>query len=82
MNDLKDIQNQNQELKEQIKILKIKNIEIIQDNYENLQRNLQLLADKEQLLKENTDNKLKVKQLEIQIKNLTDQNIDLENKNK
>ena len=41
-----------------------------------------MLADKEQLLKENTDNKLGIEELETQIKDLTDQNIDLENKNK
>ena len=41
-----------------------------------------MLADKEQLLKENTDFKLRIEQLKIQIEYLTNQNIDLENKNK
>ena len=80
--DLKNIQEQNQELKEQIKILKIKNIKIIQNNYKNLQRNLQLLADKEQLLKENADFKLKIEELETQIEGLTVQNIELQSKEK
>ena len=35
--DLENIQKQNQDLKEQIKLLKIKNIEIINDNHNNLQ---------------------------------------------
>ena len=38
--DLENIQEQNQDLKNQIKTLKIKNIEIIQNNHENLQQNL------------------------------------------
>ena len=80
--DLENIQKQNQDLKDQIKTLKIKNIEIIQDNYENLQQNLQLLSDKEELLKENTNLKLRIEQLETEIKNLTDQNIELQSKEK
>src|SRR5437868_10297519 len=80
--DLENILEQNQDLKEQIKILKIKNIEIINDNHNNLQRNLQLLSDKEELLKENTNLKLRIEQLETEIKNLTDQNIELQSKEK
>ena len=37
---------------------------------------------KEQLLKENTNLKLRIEQLETQIKNLTDQNIELQSKEK
>ena len=43
---------------------------------------MQLLADKEEILKENNETKQRIEELEIQIEDLTNRNIDLETKNK